>query len=87
MNSGTFQGMMPAETPTGSLRTITGPRAPGRISSKGKVRVSSAQPSSTIVELNTWPISAQLDGEPISAVMTSASSCERAWMAWDSLTR
>jgi hypothetical protein len=40
-----------------------------------------------MVELYTWPISAQLDGEPISAVMTSAISCERAWMASDSLRR
>ncbi len=87
MNSGTFQGMMPADTPTGSLRTSTGPSAPGRSSSNGKVSARSAQPSSTMVELNTWPMSDQLDGQPISAVMTSASSCERAWMARDSLRR
>ena len=31
-------------------------------------------------------MSDQLDGEPISAVMVSASSPERAWMACDSLT-
>jgi hypothetical protein len=84
MNSGTFHGMMPADTPTGSLRTSTGPSAPGRISSNGKVSARSAQPSSAMVELNTWPMSDQLDGVPISAVKTSASSCERAWMAWDS---
>ena len=35
MNSGTFHGMMPATTPTGSLRTRAGPNMPGRTSSKG----------------------------------------------------
>ena len=87
MNSGTFQGMMPADTPTGSLRTMTGPSAPGRISSNGNVSARSAQPSSTIEALKTWPMSAQLDGEPISAVMVSASSWDRVWMASDSLRR
>ena len=86
MNSGTFQGMMPADTPTGSLRTSTGPRAPGRISSNGKVRPRSAHPSNTIDGASTWPMIAQLAGEPISAVMVSASSPDRAWIACDSLT-
>ncbi len=30
MNSGTFQGMMPAQTPTGALRIVTGLSAPCR---------------------------------------------------------
>ena len=53
MNSGTFQGMIPADTPTGSLRTSTGPRAPWRSSSNGNVRASSTQPSNTIVDDST----------------------------------
>ena len=38
MNRGTFQGMMPAATPTGSRRTMTEPIMPERLSSKAKSR-------------------------------------------------
>ena len=38
-NSGTFHGMMPAATPTGSLRTSTGPSMPWRICSNSNSRV------------------------------------------------
>ena len=37
MNSGTFQGMIAATTPTGSRRTRLTPNMPVRVSSHGKV--------------------------------------------------
>jgi hypothetical protein len=39
MNSGTFHGMIPAATPTGSRRTRVGPSMPSRISSNAYSRV------------------------------------------------
>ena len=56
MNSGTFQGMIPAHTPTGSRRTmIVPPRAPSRCSSKANSRVWRAKASNTIDDASTWP--------------------------------
>ncbi len=40
VKSGTFHGTIAAATPTGSWRTSAEPTIEGRISSKGKVRVS-----------------------------------------------
>src|SRR5947209_105554 len=84
MYCGTFQGMMPAATPTGARRTSTGPITPARSSSKGNDSHSSANPSRTMVEANTWPISENDAGDPISVVIVSANSCDRAWMPCDS---
>jgi hypothetical protein len=40
MNSGTFQGMIAATTPTGSRRTFVSPNMPVRVSSHGNVAAS-----------------------------------------------
>src|SRR5262245_38145076 len=47
--SGTFQGTIPPQMPTGAFATRTGPRKPGGSCSNGNVPSSSANPSSTAV--------------------------------------
>ncbi len=78
MNSGTFQGTIPAATPTGTFWTRHGPTMPGRSSLKAKPSARSANPSSTTVVANTCPNRENAAGEPISSVMTAATSSARA---------
>ena len=73
MKSGTFHGMIPAHTPTGSRPTRIGlPNAPARSSTQLKLFAMSAWMSSTIVAANTCvPIDSRA-GQPFSRLITSA---------------
>ena len=81
MNSGTFHGTMPATTPTGSLRTTTGPSIPARTSSNGYDSVSPVKKSSAMWVAPIWPKCENRMGAPTSWVIRLARSSARSTMS------
>lgn len=77
MNWGTFHGTTAATTPTGSRRTSSGPSAPSRRSSYGKVRATVIAASHTIIAARACTMTLEVYGVPFSELMTRAISSYR----------